>query len=499
MPAKRATRTLRDVTHRHVSAPGLRPRDVAAYAASYTGPQGTWMTIGGPDVTVLPVHLLPVLRGQADLERARAEGAVYGLTTGVGALRHVPVPDGVGTGERALRLWRSHAAGIGPELDDGLAGATMLVRLHQLLQGGSGAGPSLVEALAAAVASGAVPRLHRWGGIGTGDLTVLSELALTLVGELPWRSGSAPVADIADGDALPFISSNAMTIALGSLAVTRLGRLARAAEQVAALSHLALRGSVQAYDARVHAAKDDPAASGVAARLSALLDADARPSARVQDPFGLRAIPQVHSPLEEALEIAERALTAEIGASTENPLAVQGRALHHGQFVTQRLAATLDAARAAVAPAMTLSVARLSALLDPTLSGLRPFLAEGPPASSGLMIMEYVASDLMAQVRTATAPVTSVRTVVSLGLEEHASHSTQAAWAVQDLVDLIPDLLACELVAAVRALRFDPERLVDCPARELFDIAAAHLPDVRPDHILGPELTAAAEIVRALA
>ena len=89
---------------------------------------------------------------------------------------------------------------------------------------------------------------------------------------LPYRF-KEPVADIADGDALPFISSNAMTIALGSLAVTRLGRLARAAEQVAALSHLALRGSVQAYDARVHAAKDDPAASGVAARLSALLDA----------------------------------------------------------------------------------------------------------------------------------------------------------------------------------------------------------------------------------
>ena len=153
--------------------------------------------------------------------------------------------------------------------------------------------------------------------------------------------------------------------------------------------------------------------------------------------------------------------------------------------------------RAAAVPALTLSTARLAALLDPELTGLAPFLADGPAGSSGLMIVEYVAADLLARVRAAATPVTGQRAVLSLGLEEHASHSTQAAWASHDLLGLLPDLLACELVTAVRALRLDPSRVADCPAGALFARADAALPDVRRDHVVGPELETAAALLRA--
>ncbi|WP_051551613.1 aromatic amino acid lyase [Nocardioides sp. URHA0020] len=480
---------------RHVADPGLRPADVAAYARSprTSGIEVSLDAYGGD-------ALVGVRRARADLDAAQQDGAVYGLTTGVGALRHVSIePDGADNGSHALRLWRSHAGGFGPELGDEVARGTMLVRLHQLLRGGSGVEPALVEALASALEAGSVPRLHAYGGIGTGDLTVLAQLGLTLVGELPWRSGATAPTPVAEGDALAFASSNALTATVGSIAVTGLAALARTTEQVAALSHLALRGSLQAYDPRVHAAKDDPYAVGVASRLTALLAGPEREAVRLQDPFGLRAVPQVHAPWEEALTIAELALAAEIGAAGENPLAVDGTALHHGQFLTQRIAATLDAVRATAVPVLSLLTARLGALLDPRLTGLPAFLAAGPQGSSGLMIVEYVAADLLSQVRSAATPVTGGHTVVSLGVEEHASHSTQAAWDTHQLLDLLPDLLACELVAAVRALRLDPSRLADCPASELFARADAALPDVRPDHIVGAELEAASSLVRATA
>jgi histidine ammonia-lyase len=480
-------------TPRHVAEPGLRPADVAAYAAS--------PRTSGIEVSLAAYAgdaLAPVRRARADLDAAQEDGAVYGLTTGVGALRHVTI-EADDADSHALRLWRSHAAGFGPELADDVARGTMLVRLHQLLRGGSGVSPGLVQALAGALGAGAVPRLHAYGGIGTGDLPTLAELGLTLIGELPWRSGNAAPATVSDGDALPLCSSNALTATVGSIAVTGLAALTRVAERVAALSHLALRGSLQAYDPRVHAAKDDPYAVGVAERLSALLAGAPRTSARLQDPFGLRTIPQVHAPWEEALAAAERALAAEIGSASENPLAVDGTALHHGQFMTQRLAAALDGVRTAAVPALTLSVARLTALLDPHLSGLPTFLADGPAGSSGLMIVEFVANDVLARVRSNATPVAAGHTVVSLGLEEHASHSTQAAWSSHELLALTPDLLACELVAAVRALRLDRTRLADCPARALFDLADAALPDVRRDHVLGPELAAAAALLRTTA
>ena len=486
--------------NRHIADPDLRPAHVTAYARSRRG----------VDVALDDVHLEPVRRGQADLDAARAHGAVYGLTTGVGALRQVTIEDpvdDVDVGEpasresHALRLLRSHAGGLGPELDDDLARGTMLVRLHQLLRGGSGVGPELVAGLAAALAADAVPALRAYGGVGTGDLTVLAQLGLSLAGELPWRRGDLAPVRISDSDALPLMSSNALTVTVGSVAITELARLARVAEQVAALSHQALHGSLQAYDPRVHAAKDDPYAAGVAARMRALLDGPTRTAARVQDPFGLRALPQVHAALEETLAASEVALTSDINAAAENPLAVDGEALHHGQFLTQRLAVTLDAVRAAAVPVLTLSTARLGSLFDPGLTGQPAFLAQGAAGSSGLMVSEYVAADVLARARALADPVTGSRTLVSLGLEEHASHSTQSAWSAHALLAYFPDVLACELHAAVRCLRMAGDGRLDhlAPAsRELFDRADAVLPDVAADHVVGPGLEAASELVRTL-
>lgn len=473
----------------------LSPSQVAAFAHA-SSDQRSHVDLG-------PDALDRVAEGHAALLAARTRGAVYGLTTGVGALRHVSVDTAhadaePGTADHALRLWRSHAAGLGPELDDGTARATMLIRLNQLLHGGSGVQPALVRALADAVDSGAVPRLHAYGAVGTGDLAVLAELGLTLAGELPWRSGDGSALTVADGDALPFISSNAMTAAVGALAVTRLAALARAAESVAALSHLALRGAGQTYDPRVHAARDDPAQQRVAARMHDLLGPDREPG-RLQDPFCLRALPQVHGPLADALEAADRALTAEIGAAAENPLAVDGTALHHGQFLTQRIAAALDGVRAATYPLLSLSTARTSAMMNPALTGLPAFLADGPAGSSGLMIVEYVAQDVLARSRAHAGAVTAAQAVVSLGLEEHASFSTQAAWSCRELAGLVPDLLACELVCAVRVIRASPDRIAGAPARAIYDRAAAALPDEPGDHVLGPDLRAAAALVAELA
>ena len=281
-------------TQRHVAARGLGPADVAAYAA-LPGTSGIEVDLGAYDGDALE----PVRRARADLDAARAEGAVYGLTTGVGRAASRPYRSRGLPTPTAMRsdCGAATPAAFGPEVSDEVARGTMLVRLHQLLRGGSGVDPALVQALAAALVHDAVPRLHTYGGIGTGDLTALSELGLTLAGELPWRRGSSVAAPVADGDALPFASSNALTVAVGSIAVTGLAALARAAEQTAALSHLALRGSLQAYDPRVHAAKDDPYAVAVAARLTSLLTGPPRESARLQDPFGLRTVPQVHGPL----------------------------------------------------------------------------------------------------------------------------------------------------------------------------------------------------------
>ena len=226
----------------------------------------------------------------------------------------------------ALRLWRSHATGFGETYDDATARAAMAIRLHQITSGRSGVSAELASSLGAAVATGAVPDLHRFGSIGTGDLVPLAELGLT-PGRASGRGGpgGAPVAPVDDGDALPFMSSNALTLATAALVHRRLALLSDAAEKVTALSAAALQASVQAFDPRVHAGRPDASQQGVARRLMALLDPGDWVPARVQDPFALRTVPQVHAPFLDALSTTEQAVLVEVDDSTENPLVIARR------------------------------------------------------------------------------------------------------------------------------------------------------------------------------
>ena len=459
----------------------------------------SWSLEGGPaPVELTDDKVARIAIAEEQLRTAARSGAVYGLTTGVGALRHVPRPeptpdDGSSPG---LRLWRSHASGVGPTYDDATARAGMAIRLHQITSGRSGVSSGLATSLGAAIASGAVPDLHQSGSIGTGDLVPLAELALTLVGERPWRSGSVPVAAVDDADALPFMSSNAMTLARAALVHHRMVNLSISAEKVAALSIAALRGSLEPFDPRVHSRRPDASQQRVAARVFGYLDGADWEPARIQDPLALRTIPQVHAPFVDALSTLVEAVMIEVNDPTENPMVGgEGRAMHHGGFMTARLSATLDALRQASYPVLSLSAARLSHLMNPSLTGLPAFLASGPPDSSGLMVLEYVAQDALARCRLLTSPVSTGNLSISLGLEEHASFSSQAAWACEWLVEMAQTVLACELVSAVRALQMEPDHLPPGTLRELVDLVAGALAEDRGDRPLTDDLAVAVALL----
>jgi histidine ammonia-lyase len=459
---------------------------------------------------------VPVVVGPAAMARATAahevaeevvlRRPVYGRTTGVGSNRTVQV----GTAEAAdhgLRLLRSHAGGAGPLVAPAVARAMMLVRLNQLAVGGSGVHPSVLHALAAAVNRGRVPRVHQVGAIGTADLTALASAALSLLGERPWADGSVghlPVSHLPPHrlDALAFVSSNAATIGEAALACFEKTELLDATLVVAGLSFLALDGSAEAFVPAVHDARPHPGQRDTALRLRTLVGGEAGfTPGRVQDPFGLRALPQVHGPaVEAALHLAE-VLRIEMNSASENPLIdVASRdVLHNGNFHTAYLTYALDTARATLFSTAGLSTARLGALVEPTFTALRPFLADGPAGSSGVMILEYVAHSALADLRHTAAPAGLGNAVLSRGAEEHASFSAQSAHRTSEVLPSYRTVLACELVAAVRALR---QRSVAPRGEGLsaaFSAAAAVLDDSAADRPLVLDIEAASELLPSLA
>jgi histidine ammonia-lyase len=459
----------------------------------------------GAPVTVAPSGLARAFASHQAALAAVGRDAFYGRTTGVGANGRVTVVPGNGHG---LRLLRSHAGGAGERVGPDIARGALAIRLNQLAAGGSGADPAWLEAVANALNAGLTPEFPVLGGIGTGDLTGLATTALALIGERPWRSADGRLTRallppaVADADALAFLSSNAVTLAGAALAHQDLTALLDAELQVAALSHLALAGSAQPYAEPVQAARPHPGQAATARRLRELLGADAAaPGARVQDPYGLRALPQVHGPAVDALGHVERVLRTELNAAAENPLvdAVSGAVLHNGNFHGAYLALALDAARLAVCADAALSPARLAALTDPERTGLRPFLAGGPDGSSGIMILEYTASAALAELRGLAAPASLGTAVLSRGAEEHAAFSPQAARAAAAMVPRLRTMLACELVAAVRALRQRAVTPSGARLRAVYGGCLERLPADDEDHPLDLDVTAAEQVIAELA
>jgi histidine ammonia-lyase len=458
----------------------------------------------------------PVAIDPAGRERARAaaqtaaevtaQRPVYGRTTGVGANRDQPVA--MADEQAGLRLMRSHAGGGGPLVAPELSRAMLVIRVNQIAAGGAGVDPGVLDVLADGLNRGLSVPVPVYGAIGTGDLTAMAEAALCLIGERDWRPPGLgqPRFPLGSADALAFMSSSAATLGEACLACHDLAGLLSVSTLIAAFSLLAVGGSMEPYAEAVHGGRHRvgqhrPGQQAVAARIRALLDGQPGPSARIQDPYGYRALPQVHGAAVDAVAHAERTITTDINAADENPLIdVAGQAVwHNGNFHTAYLGLALDAVRAALFQTAALAAARLGTLVEPRFTGLTPFLAGDPQPSSGIMILEYVAHAAVADIRRLAAPAALGAAVLSRGVEDHAGFSTQAARATTDVLTPYRMVLAAELVAAVRALRMAQVRPAGAELADALALAAGVLPPDTEDRPLDDDLAAALDLLPRLA
>jgi len=389
---------------------------------------------------------------------------LYGASTGVGALRDQQISDAEREGLQ-WNLLRSHAVSAGPPVPRAIVRAGMVVRANQLGAGGAGVAPELLDALVDAINAGIVPVTRELGSLGTGDLPALADVALALLGEgWVWGAdgtvvpGDPPARTISLGlrDALGFMSSNAVTAGHAALISVDWQALQARWLTVAALSFEALGADPVVLDPRVQAARGVPGQAAVAETMRQLLagaDLDARaPDRVVQDPYPFRVLPQVDGVTFDARAALDEVVAREINARAENALIERGAVLPNGNFYAAALAASLDSGRAALAESASLIAARVSALLDPRMTGLSPFLAGRPGLDSGVMMLEYTAHAAAVEARSLVTPMAAQSVSASLGVESHASLAATAARHTDRVIEAIRVLVATELVVAVRAL-----------------------------------------------
>ena len=417
---------------------------------------------------------------------------VYGRSTGVGANRLVSVDDPAAA---TLNLLRSHATSAGPPRAPERVRAMLAVRANQLAVGGSGVNPRIIDALLAMLRADALPLVRELGSIGTGDLSALATTALALLGEAPTSAPLPARCEFGPGDGLGFLSSNAATIADAALAVQSLQALATVAVAVAALSFAAVDGNVEPFIDVVDLVTPFEGARLVN-RMMRNFVAGARPAPRIQDPFGLRTLPQVHGALLDALERLNTVVGRLANAPSENPVLIQGADVaHHGGFHAAYLAQALDAVRLAIAQSAQLSLARLTMLNEPALTGRPAFLADGTPGASGTMVVEYVAASALGELRSLATPASLQTVTLSRGVEEDASFAGLAA--VQSLATrpFYRTILAAELLTALRAVR---QRELAPPGLAGLLTTCARLPTEMSDRDLTADIAIAESVLDEL-
>jgi len=430
------------------------------------------------------------VRAARALVEARLEDgeAHYGINTGFGTLAEVRIDrKDLRTLQRNLLL--SHAAGVGTALPISEARALLLLRCNVLAKGYSGIRPRTLQLALDMLNRGVIPVVPERGSVGaSGDLAPLAHLALVLIGEgeafvgnerlagraALARAGLEPVV-LEAKEGLALVNGTQAMCAVGALALLRGEALAEVADLAGAMTLEGLLGSHRPFIQPIQAVRPHPGQTAVAEHLRALLrDSEIVLShadcSKVQDPYSLRCMPQVHGAARDGLSHARRVLSIEVNSATDNPLVFPGEDLivSGGNFHGQPVSLALDVVAIACTQLSSISERRVEQLVNPALSGLPPFLAKNSGLNSGFMIAQVTSAALVAESRVLSHPASVDSIPSSAGREDHVSMGMTAALKARQVVEFTRSCLAVEVLVAAQALDFRK------PLRAGRGVAAAH-------------------------
>ncbi|MEM1448426.1 MAG: histidine ammonia-lyase [Planctomycetota bacterium] len=470
---------------------------------------------------ILRVEIDPSVDERLRASRAMVErhveagDVVYGLTTGFGKLKNVAVPRG-DLAELQRNLILSHCVGVGDPMPVREVRIAQVLRLNSLLRGVSGVRPALVQHLADTFNSTFVPVVPQQGSVGaSGDLAPLSHMTAAMMGHgeawvggtrMPARealdaAGLAPL-ELEAKEGLALINGTEIMKSSAVVSVLRATNLSKAADAIAALSIEALKGSVRPFQDLLARLKNNEGQRRTAANVRACLAhsevlASHEDCDRVQDPYSLRCVPQIHGAFKTALAHVGDVLRGELNAVTDNPLVVPetGEVFSAGLFHGQPLSVILDYLGLAACTLANVSERRVEQLVNPDLSGLPAFLSPRPGLHSGLMIAQYAAAALASENKVHAHPASVDTIPTSANQEDHVSMGVTAARKARTILDNVEAGLGIELVCGAQAREFTKGLRAGRGAEAAHAAIRRSVEPLDGDRYLEPDLRAARECI----
>ena len=441
---------------------------------------------------------------------------MYGINTGFGVLANKRV------GKEELKqlqrnLILSHSVGVGDLIPREISRLMLQIKIHSLGLGNSGISEETLERLIYFSDHDLIPAMPEKGSVGaSGDLAPLAHMSLPLLGYGSFwnEDGTDTIAaekvlnqhdlkpiDLQPKDGLSLINGTQLMSAYGAFVLEKSLSLMKAADLIAAMSLEALQGSIKPFDERIHKIRPHQGQQEVAQNVRELLVESEileshRNCGKVQDPYCLRCVPQVHGASRDGLRYCRGVIEKELNSVTDNPLVFEnGDIISGGNFHGQPLALALDHAKIALAEFASISERRTYLLLEGH-DGLPKLLMEETGINSGFMIPQYTSAALVSENKVLCHPSSVDSIPTSLGQEDHVSMGSISALKLLDVYQNVEQVLGIELFTAAQALDFRKPLRPGKGVEQAHEFVREAIPHAQTDQYFKDDINQAVDLIQ---
>ena len=485
---------------------GMRLEDLVAIARE------------GPTVRLTKESEDRIINARKMIEKwVKEERAIYGVTTGFGALSDVTISK-EDTRRLQENILMSHAAGVGDILDEETVRAVMALRIKDLARGHSGICLETVSRIIDLLNRGVCPVVPQKGSVGaSGDLAPLAHLCLVLIGqgetfykgqrmsglEALKKCGLKPL-QLKAGEGLALVNGTQVMTAIGGLSVYDAIKLSKMTDIAAAMSLEVLMGSKTEFDQRIHQVRPHPGQAAAADNMDRItrdseIITSHKDCSRIQDAYTLRCSPQVHGASKDAITYARKVVETEMNSSTNNPLIFpeSQEFLLGGNFHGQPIALALDFLCMAISELANISERRIERLVNPQLSGLPAFLVSDGGLNSGFMLAQYTAASLVSENKVLSHPACVDSIPTSANKEDHVSMGTISARKLREIVRNAEYVIAIELLCGAQAMDLFTNMKPGEGTLIAYKIIRDQVPHLEKDRIISKDIETMVHLMRS--
>ena len=444
----------------------------------------------------------------------KSDKTVYGINTGFGPLCETKISEEE-TAKLQENLIISHSVGVGNPIAKDISKIMMVCKIHALSKGFSGISLDVVERLIVMLEKDIIPVVPEQGSVGaSGDLAPLAHMVLPLLGLGKVWDGNAIVEarkslekhqlqplQLQAKEGLALINGTQFILAHAIFGLEKFEYLLNLADLAAAFSIEAYQGSASPFKKELHEIRPYKGSKLVAKRMLKLLKNSENLEyhencGRVQDPYSMRCVPQVHGASRNAFEHLREMAEIELNSVTDNPIVISDEeAISGGNFHGQLMAMPLDYATLAVSELGNISDRRSYLLLEGKY-GLPKLLIESSGLNSGFMIPQYTTAALVTENKTLCFPASADSVPTSLGQEDHVSMGSISGRKFNQVLRNVENILAIELMFAAQGIEFRRPLKSSKIIEENFAIIRKKVAKLEDDRLIGEDILTMVEMVR---